>query len=739
MFNKYPCILQHDTTDCAAAAVATILKYYKVDMSIMKVREVLGTNTYGTTVKGVIDGLADLKFDTKAMRTDIDQLMPNITLPAIAQIVSNSGFLHFVVIHKITKKDTIIIADPEQGIRKIKRKQFANDFTGVLILALPKSDFEILQYKNKGMFELFSSLILPQKKMIATILLTSIILSLIGIGISTSSKILMDQIIPNRLKNTLFVFMISFALIMIIQSLLASFRQHIIIYFSRKIDIPVLMGYYNHIMHLPYEFFVSRKIGDIITRFQDAMTIKSIFTNASISLVLDLGLSIISALVLFNMNATLFLILFIMVLINILLVYFFKKSYKKINYQTMDSSSKLNSHIIESIKNIETIKSQNDEKQQIEKLESKFVNLLKVEYKEGVLQNIQSFVSSTISAIGNLFFMCVGASFIIDGKMSIGDLLVFQSISQYFTNPIQSIVSLQLTFQEAQIAMKRLSELMDVKREDECVKKIENIDLNGDIEFVDVMFAYGSRSAIIENLNLKIKKGQKIAIIGESGAGKSTIAKLLLKFITSKEGRITLSGYDIKDIDSSYLRKKIAYIPQDIELFTGTILDNLLVGNENATFEEVILACKKVGADQFIRKLPKSYESYVEEGGANLSGGEKQRIAIARALISKPDLYIFDEATSNLDSFSEKQIHQLIFNHIQDKTVIIIAHRLSTVVHCDYIYLLDSGKIQEEGTHEHLLKLNKKYAKMINTQSLVCNHKIFNDKVNKIEECILYE
>lgn len=718
MKGRYKCVYQHDSSDCAAAALSTMLSHYKIDMSLMKLRDILGTDIRGTTVKGIADGLRELNFEVKVVRTDIDSLDHSVTVPAIAQITTDIGTTHFVVLHKITNKDKVIIADPAKGIRKMTKSEFEKIFSGILVLAIPKSEFEQTKRHKNGMIDLFSTLLLPQKKLIIVIVLSSLVLSLVGIALSTSSKILMDEIIPYQLKNSLIVFLIAFGLITLIQSLLTLFRQHIILFLSRKVDIPVLMGYYDHIMHLPYRFFVSRKIGDIITRFQDAMTIKEIFTSASISLVLDLALSLISAIILWNMNSTLFLILFIMVVINIILVYLFKKPYKKINYEKMESSAVLNSHLIESIRNIETLKSQNDENNQINKLESKFVNLLKINYKEGVLQNTQTFISSIAGTLGNLVFMGIGALFIIDGKMSIGDLLVFQTMSQYFTGPIQNIVSLQITYQEAQIAIKRLNELMELKREDEELSDIIDVDLTGDIEFENVTFSYGSRAPVINDFNLVIQPGQKIAIVGESGSGKTTLVKLLMRFMDCTNGKITLSKFDIKDINQYTIRNKIAYIPQNIELFTGSVLENIKIGNEDATYEDVILACRRAGAHEFINRLPNRYNSYVEEGGANFSGGEKQRLAIARALLSDPDIYIFDEATSNLDSFSEQQIHRLMFQKIQGKTTIIIAHRLSTITNCDLICFMEKGKILETGTHEELMKINGQYAKMIRMQTI---------------------
>lgn len=708
--------MQHDASDCAPASIATVLLRYKQEISISKLREIIGTDLYGTSVKGIVDGFEKLKFQVKALKVKIEYIDEEITYPAIAQVLTKEGLNHFVVIQK-ARRDKFIISDPAKGTSTFTRQEFNKLFTGVLIVMAPTSGFERIKHKNSNMWDLFCSLIFPQKKLLGTVILASIILSIIGILGSTFSKVLMDEIIPYQLKNTLFIFLIVYGIVTLVQNLLSAFRQQIILFLSRKVDIPLLMGYYNHIIHLSYQFFTSRQVGDIITRFQDAMTIKEIFTTVSVSLILDILLSVVTGIILFNFNTSLFFILIIMVSINIILIYIFKKPYKKLNYEEMESSALLNSHLIESMQNIETIKGHNNEAQQLFKLENKFVSLLKIEYKEGTLQNVQGVISSFFDSLGSLIFMGVGGVFIIDGKMSIGDLLIFQTLSRYFTEPVQNLVGLQLTFQEANIAMTRLNELMSLEREDEKQKNlIKDIDLSGDIIIKNVHFRYGSRPPVIQNLNLIIPKGKKIAIVGESGAGKSTLAKILMKFVENDTGKITINGYDLKDIDASYLRKHIAYIPQKIELFTGSIIDNLKVGNPEAKYEEILLACQKAGANGFIERLPNRYHSFVEEGGNNFSGGEKQRLVIARAILAKSKIFIFDEATSNLDSFSEKKIHNLLFNRIQDSTTIIIAHRLSTIINCDIICFMENGRIIEKGTHQELMKSNGKYAKMIRLQ-----------------------
>ncbi|WP_086523315.1 peptidase domain-containing ABC transporter [Bacillus sp. S1-R1J2-FB] len=729
LLKKWPCELQHDASDCAAAIVSTVLLRYKQEMTITKIREIIGTDSYGTTVKGIVAGLEKLHFNVKAIRTKTDEITSDLTFPAIAQIKTSEGLNHFVVIHKVTKSDKLIIADPSKGLHKCDREEFDNLFTGVVIFMVPTSEFEMMRIKDQGMLDLFLKLILPQKKLLAVIILASVLLTAIGIFSSFFSKIVMDEIIPYGLKESLYVFLIVFGVVSFLQNLLSYFRQHVLLYLSRKVDIPVLMGYYNHIIRLPYKFFGTRRIGDIITRFQDAMTIKEIFTTASISLVLDLALALISSLLLYNLNPKLFMILLVMVLINIVLIYIFKKPYKKINYEQMEAGASLNAHLIESIRNINTVKAHGAENEQLSKLETKFVRSLKIGYKEGILQNTQGFVSTLVNSIGNILMLGVGALFIMDGEISIGDLLVFQTLSQFFIEPVQNLVSLQLTFQEAQIAMKRLSELMSLNREDsEKGSKLTDIELKKDIHINNITFAYGSRAPVLKDFNLHIPQGEKIALVGESGAGKSTIAKLLLNFMEVQQGDIKIGEYNISDIDLQYLRKRVAYIPQNIELFTGTVIENLKVGDPLAKYEDIVNACKIAGAAEFIEKMQNKYQSLIEEGGGNLSGGEKQRLAIARALLAKSDFYIFDEATSNLDSFSERKIQEVIFEKIKNKTTIIIAHRLSTIIRCDKIYFIENGTVAQSGTHEELMSLKGKYYELVKNQTVMSTSA---DKIDK--------
>lgn len=471
-----------------------------------------------------------------------------------------------------------------------------------------------------------------------------------------------------------------------------------------------MLGYFNHIYKLPMKFFSTRKTGDIITRFSDAFTIKDIFTNIALTLIMDITMALITGVILFKMNMTLFVIILFMTIISIGLVFIFKHPYKKINEEQMQQSSILNSQIIEGLRAVETIKGNANEETELEYIEREYIKSLRISLKEGMLSNVQGSFSSMVSTVGNLILMYFGVMQVINNELTLGSLMAFMTLSGYFMDPVGRLVSLQLQIQEANISMKRITEILDYEKEqDDSTSNpiLENVE--GDIEIKNLTFRYGNRKPVLENVSFTIPKGKKIALVGESGSGKSTIAKLLLKYYEPENGEITIDGVDINEYSNESLRKAISYVPQSIELFSKSIYDNIRVSKMNSTLDEVKDAAKAADAHDFIKKLPMQYYTYLEEAGNGLSGGEKQRIALARAFLKRNEFYILDESTSNLDFATENIIFDMIYNKLKNKSMMIIAHRLSTIKNCDEIIVLNHGEVIEKGTHDELLVKEGRY------------------------------
>lgn len=716
---RYTYVKQHDATDCAAACLAMVCLHYKKETTITQLRDMMGTDLKGTNLIGLTKCADTLGFTSQAVRVDREGFLSEFTLPCIANVITKEGLTHFVVVFKkvkYKKQDYVIIGDPAKDLIRISLDEFYKEFTGTILILKPNTCF--VQGKNeKGKtFGRFLKLLTPHKKLFAYSIIASILLTVLGIVSSLFNKILMDEILPYKLKKQLLLVVIIFAILAAIQVVIGFVRQWIMIYLSQKIDIPLLLGYFEHIYKLPMKFFASRKTGDIITRFSDAFTIKDIFTNIALTLIMDVSMAIITGIILFNMNLSLFGIIICLTICSILLVFIFKQPYKKINEEQMQQSSVLNSQIIEGLRAVETIKGNANEETEIENIEREYIKSLRIGLKEGMLSNIQSSISSLISTAGNLILMYFGIKQVINGDLTLGSLMAFTTMAGYFMDPVGRLVGLQLQIQEANISMKRLTEILDCDTEQADGEFTELENVSGDIEIKNVTFRYGNRKPVLSDISFNIPKGKKVALVGSSGSGKSTIAKLLLKYYEPEAGDILIDGMDINEFSNESIRRSISYVPQTLELFSKSIYDNIRVSKMNSTLDEVKQAAKEADAHEFIKKLPMQYHTYLQEAGNGLSGGEKQRIALARAFLKKSNFYILDESTSNLDFATENIIFDMIYNKFKKKSMLIIAHRLTTIKNCDVILVMDNGKIVEQGSHEELLKKQGNYYKLWNMQ-----------------------
>lgn len=708
---RYTYVKQHDATDCAAACLAMVCLHYKKETTITRLRDMMGTDLKGTNMLGLDKCASALGFVTQAVRVDKEGFLSKYTLPAIANVITKEGMTHFVVVFKITKK-YVIIGDPAKDLMRVEIDEFYKTFTGAMLILKPNNKFETGKLKGEKIFHRYIALLKPQRKLFVYGIVSSLIITILGIVSSLFNNILFDEILPYKQENVLKLVVIVFLGINISQVVVSFVRQWMMMHLSIKIDIPLMLGYFEHIYKLPMKFFATRKTGDITTRFSDAFTIKDVFTNIALTLILDIGMALITGVILFNMNSTLFAIIVFMTIISIILVFLFKQPYKKINEEQMQQSAVLNSQIIEGLRAVETIKGNANEEVELDNIEKEYIRSLRIGYKEGMLSNVQGIISDLISTVGNLVLMYFGIMQVIDGKITLGSFMAFNTLAGYFMEPVSNLVSLQLSLQEANISMKRFSEILDYDEEQpetqqNMYQDIEKVE--GDIEIKHVTFRYGNRKPAINDVSFTIPKGKKVALVGASGSGKTTIAKLLLKYYEPENGMIMIDGVDIGEISNKSLRRAISYVPQTIELFSKSIYDNIRVSRMSATLEEVKEAAKAADAHDFIKKLPMQYYTFLEEAGNGLSGGEKQRIALARAFLKKNDFYILDESTSNLDFATENIIFDMIYNKLKKKSMLIVAHRLATVKNCDEIIVMDQGSIVEQGSHEELLALKGKY------------------------------
>ena len=715
VMQKFKCILQNDETDCGPACLAAIFRKYGLNVSIAKIRDIAGTDRQGTSAYGLVKAIEHYGFQQKVVEADKESLTSKLPIPAIAHVVIDDSLLHYVVITKV-KGDTVVVSDPAKGIVKYKKDDFFKIWTNILILIAPTEESQKGNKKQSTLLSFFC-LLISQKWLLLRIFILSMILTSIGIITSFYYQVLMDDIVPSSSLEMLNYVSIITLCLFLVQIGLNFLRGFLIVKLEQNIDIPIMLGYYNHALILPMKFYSMRDTGEIISRFNDASSIRDIVSEASLTIMMDTIMAVVGAVVLFNSNRLLFLISVVMLILYGIIVFVYNKPIKKINRKIMEMNSKVTSQFVETINGIETIKAFNQEDNEKEKTDKLYKKFLKKVFNGGVLSLSQQTITMFVAVVGELVILWVGVAYVIKGELTLGELITFNALLGYFIEPIKNLINLQPSIQTAVVAADRLGEILDITPE----YNYEHEQLNDKIKFDKISisnldFRYGTRELVLKDINLEICRGEKIAFVGESGSGKTTLANLLVRLYEQEKGSIKLDSIDIREFSIKQIRDNISYISQNTFLFSGTIRENLLFGNSDVSDDDISQVCKICELEEYINSLPLKFNTRIEENGKNLSGGQKQRLAIARALLKKPEILIMDEATSNLDYVTERSIEKTINNFSKNMTTIIIAHRLSTIKDCDKILVLRNGQIVETGNHRDLLNQRGYYYQLWNGQ-----------------------
>lgn len=717
---KFSFIMQSDLKDCGPACLAMIAKHYGLSIPISKIREVAGTDLKGTNIKGLLESAERLGFETKGVKTTNSKSLYDIPLPAIAHFNLPNGLLHYMVVHKV-KKDKIYVADPAKGLVTYSIKDFCKIWTGILVLLIPGQSFTKGRV-SQGTFVRFLFLLKPQRHLLLPIFLASIFFNIFGLLGAFYFKFLIDDIVTSQLLQTLHIVSIGVIMLYVFKVILSYIRAHLILYLSRRIDVQLMLGYYRHVVGLPMNFFETRKVGEIVSRFMDASKIRDALSTITVTLMIDTLMVILGTILLYIQSPMLFSVTLLLIPFYIGGILIFHKPYQNINRKEMESNAKLTTYLVESLTGIATVKSYNAEKEVFYQTEHRFVNLLNHVFKRGMLSNLQDSVKMGLELVGGTAILWVGAIQVLNGNMTIGQLITYNALLAYFLNPIENLISIQPTMQSALVASERLNEIFDLdpERDEKEYNKVSPKYLSGSISCYNVTFRYGTRKNVLNDISFSIVPGNQVAFVGESGSGKTTVSKLLMGYYEPQQGDIYYDSYHVKELKKIALRNRIAYVSQESFFFSGSIYDNLRFGLEDQiTLKEIIQICKDAVVHDFVSELPLRYETFLEENASNLSGGQRQRLAIARALLKKPDILILDEATSNLDSTTEKLIVDML-RELRNKgiTVIMIAHRLSTIQHANQIFVMEKGKIIEQGSHEELFLYKGEYYRLWKKQSI---------------------
>lgn len=604
--------------------------------------------------------------------------------------------------------------DPGDGaFHKASCPKFKEIWSGVIVLLVPDEGFVASKHTISNATR-FWQLIHPHTAIMVQALIGALLYSILGLSTSLYIQKIVDFVLIEGNLRLLNLLSLAMVVILFFQLIISTYKTVFTLRTGQMIDARLILSYYKHLLKLPQRFFDTMRAGEIISRVNDAVKIRDFINSVALNIIVNMLIICFSLAVMFIYYWKLALIMLMIIPIYLILYWTSNSVNKKWQRKLMEESAELETQLVESLNASGTIKRFGLEAFANEKTETRFFRLLNSIYRSSIYSLYIGTSSEFFSRLFTIGLLWSGSYFVINRELSPGELLSFYALIGYFTGPASALIGANKQIQDALIAADRLFEIIDLETEsteEACIHLTP--ELIGDIFLNDIHFRYGPRSMIFQGLTLHIRKGKRTAIIGESGSGKSTLLSLLQKLYPLWKGSIYIGDINIQQISYKSLRKHIAIVPQNIDLFSGTIIENIAIGDHEPDLQKILLLSQMLGIHSFIEQLPNSYHNIIHEQGGNLSGGQKQRIAIARALYRNPEILLMDEATSSLDPHSEQQVQQTLeWYKQQGKTIIIIAHRLSTIRHCDHIISLEKGQLAEQGTHETLLENNGVYKRL---------------------------
>jgi HlyB family type I secretion system ABC transporter len=714
---RYTIVRQVDGSDCGAAALAAVALHHGLALGLQQVRDFAYTDRQGATLLDLLRGAETLGFSAMGVRAQFEHLT-QVPLPAIAHTKSYDNSGHYVVVHRV-HGNRVTIADPRRGLETLSREEFQKRWGGFLLVLAPGPNTVPPTSSGKATRPLlrFLHVLRPHLPLLGEAVLCAVLMT--GLGICTSYFVqhLVDSILvrnEGRLLNALGIGML---LVVLFRVLFGIVRDYLLAHISRRIDLTLIAGYVRHILGLPLTFFEMRHVGEIFARVNDTMKIREAISGAAATAAMDGPLVVLLLAVLWMYDQPLALVATAFAPLVLIAVLLHHPASARRTLDTMERAEHLSSHVIETISGVETVKAFGAERLRAQAAEIRLVRVVQALFRVQQLSMSTQALGALLTAGAGIAVLWYGGHRVMQGALTVGQLLFFYSLVTFLMEPLQRLATVNLKIQEALSAANRLYQIMDLEREAASgPRKVPFETVRQAIELVNLSFRYGSRKNVLEHVNLRIPSGKTIAVVGESGSGKSTLIKLLMGFYAPTEGRILFDGIDLADFDLSSLRSRIGIVSQHPFLFSKSIWENIALGRPEARFEEVVEAARLAGLHEFIAGLPERYETQVGEWGVNLSGGERQRLAIARALLCQPEILIFDEATSHLDTATERAIQKNLRTIFHGKTVVVVAHRLSTIRDADSIYLLHRGRLLEQGTSAELMAKNGRFAALWHAQ-----------------------
>ncbi len=681
---KYPIEKQIEAKDCGVCCLSMVIKYYQGYLPLDDLRDMTKTGRNGTTAYHLVETLKEIGFNSYGIKCDFkDFPVENIYLPCIANVIIDESYKHFIVIYEINyKKKYLIIGDPADKVKKVKFNQFEKIYNSVLIIFQPNKTIPIINNKD---YTFLWNILNKHRNIIKKLIIWSILFTILAIVSAFFVEYILKSISIQSNYYLLFIFIIFFS-INILKIIVDYIRNRLVIKINQRIDLDMTLDVFEKIIKLPYRFYRNRTTGDIVSRVNDLTRIKDVISKVAVSIFIDLPLTIIVLILMFIINHTLFIISLIMTIFYIITVIMFRNSYRNNIRKVQNTKAEANSYMVESISGFESVKGNHMENSIIKKFKYKYYIFIDSIVKLQKNFFLQHSLKEGINDIGLIIIMLVGALIVKNGLMNLGSLFTFTALLSFFMQPICNIIDLDIDINESKSAIKRIVEIMNKDNKDGFMKT----NINGTMKFKNFTYTFNDRDIILKNINLEISKGKKVMMIGQSGSGKSTLLKLVMKYYPISSNKVFIDEVDINNISMDTVENDIIYIGQNEMLFNDTIYNNIVIKDkDDSQFLKVTKMC-------YIDELISSdlgYNAIIEENGFNISGGERQRIVLARALMSKFKILIIDEGLNQLDINLERKILKNLFNEYSDKTIIVISHRLDNLDLFDQLVELKDGTI----------------------------------------------
>lgn len=681
-------VLQEGNKDCGVCCLLSIIRYYNGNISLNKLMEMTKTTKNGTTFYNLSEAASKIGMASKAYYVDDFNNISVYSCPFISQVIRN-GYTHFVVVYKISK-DKLLIMDPALGSLYMSREKFLNIWTSYIMMfekvkILPNYKDE--KYINKLLY----GLILNNKKIIVNCLLLTLMFCFLTIGYSVYLKVMIDKVL-NQDKYLLIVISLIFFIVILFRSLTNLFRNQMLSYFNMKVDISLFLNSFKRILLLPYNYYKNKTTGEIISRVNDLSYIKQIISQLLTTVFLDIVLLLFSLVCLYFINSKMFVISFFIAILYMIIIFIYPRFIKTKIYESQAEVAKVNSYLVESISGLETIKGLRCEKMVNDRLESYYTKAQATIFDYNIISNGVLYLKDLIFYVGVLLINYVGCVDIMNGNFTVGSLLTFNTILGYFLNPLQNFIDLADDYVYVRGVFKRANGLYEVKLDD--LESKNGLRVEGDIIFNNLDFSFNGKDQILKSIKIEFKAKEKILLLGNSGSGKSTLLKILYKYYDVSRGMVLVNGIDINDFSISDIRDDIIYVSQNETLYTGSIKDNILL-NRDIDYKDFLDMCCYLEVDNIIKDNLLGYDFLLEENGANISGGERQRIILARALFKKGNIILIDEGLSQMDIDLERRVLKRIFSIFKDKMIIVVSHRFNNMDLYDKVFKLKDGMVDD--------------------------------------------